>query len=192
MKHLVMILALICFLPIHHAHAATRDEQRAEVQRMRTAVLDRLYRAQPGARDEIAKAVGYAVFSSADIAAIFFSGSYGHGVAHDNRDGSDTYMQMASAGIGLGVGVKDFRAVFVFDTPKAFQNFIRTGLDLSGNVDVSAKQGTKGAAVTGAQDVLPGVRVYQLTDTGLMAQAMLKGTKYWTDTSLNQHDTGKY
>jgi hypothetical protein len=44
----------------------------------------------------------------------------------------------------------------------------------------------KGDAVSGAADVLPGVRIYQITDTGLMAQAMLQGTKYWRDDELNQ------
>jgi lipid-binding SYLF domain-containing protein len=190
MKNLILALALLCLIPVH-AHAATRDEQRAEIQKMRTAVLERLYKVEPKAKEEIAKSVGYAVFSSADVAAIFFSGSYGHGLAHNNSEDTDTYMQMASAGVGLGLGVKDFRAVFVFDTADAYRNFVKTGLDLSGHADLSIKQGEKGGAVTGAQDLLPGVRVYQLTDTGLMAQVMLKGTKYWRDNDLNEHDTQK-
>jgi lipid-binding SYLF domain-containing protein len=185
MKKFILALAFICLIPLHHAHAASREEQRAEIQRMKSNVLDRLYKAQPQAKDEIAHAVGYAAFSSADVAAIFFSGSYGHGIAHDNRTGMETFMQMASAGVGLGVGVKDFRAVFVFNDKDAFENFVKTGLDLSANADLSIKQGSKGGALTGAGDVLPGVRVYQLTDTGLMAQAMLKGTKYWRDSDLN-------
>jgi lipid-binding SYLF domain-containing protein len=189
MKQVIFLLALALvfgfFIP---AQAATRDEQRMEIQKMRSTVLNKLYKAEPEAEEKIAQAAGYAVFSSADLAAIFVSGSYGHGLAHNNNNGSETYMQMASLGAGLGLGVKDFRAVFVFDNQKVFDDFVTTGLDLSGHVDIAAKGGGAGGAVSGAQDVLPGVRVYQLTESGLLAQVMLKGTKYWRDDDLNDYD----
>ncbi len=184
MKKLILMLTLLLLLPVT-ARAASANEQRAEIQKMQSHVLNQLYRAQPGAEREIANAAGYAVFSSADVAALFVSGSYGHGLAHNNRTGKETYMQMASAGVGLGLGVKDFRAVFIFSRADALHDFVNTGLDLSGHLDAAAKQGAKGEAISGATDVLPGVRVYQLTETGLLAQAMLKGTKYWRDDELN-------
>jgi len=187
MKRLVLAIALICVIPLS-AQAASRNEQRAGIQKMQSDVLGKLYRTEPGTEKEIASAVGYAVFSSADVAALFISGSYGHGLAHDNRTGNETYMQMASAGVGLGIGIKDFRAVFIFTDANAFKDFVDTGLDLSGHADVAAKQGAKGKAVSGAADILPGVKVYQLTDTGLLAQVMLKGTKYWKDSDLNEYD----
>jgi lipid-binding SYLF domain-containing protein len=186
MKRLILTLALACLLPVS-AHAASLAEQRSAIQDMRRDTLTKLYQAQPGTDAEIKNAAGYAVFTSADIAAIFVSGTFGHGIAHDNRSGQETFMQMASAGVGLGIGVKDFRTIFVFNDPAAYDDFVNTGLDLSGHVDVAAKQGTSGGDITGAVDVLPGVRVYQLTDTGLLAQAMLKGTKYWRDSDLNDY-----
>jgi lipid-binding SYLF domain-containing protein len=186
-KRLVLAIAIFCVIPLS-AQAASRDEQRAGIQRMQSDVLGKLYRTEPGTEKEIASAVGYAVFSSADVAALFVSGSYGHGLAHDNRTGKETYMQMASAGVGLGLGIKDFRAVFIFNNTDAFRDFVDTGLDLSGHADVAAKQGAKGDAISGAADILPGVKVYQLTDTGLLAQVMLKGTKYWKDSDLNEYD----
>jgi lipid-binding SYLF domain-containing protein len=189
MKYITSILMLAFTLAFGvQAHAATRDEQRTEVQKMQTNVLAKLYKFHPGAEKRIKDGVGYAVFSTADVAVGFFSGAYGHGIAHNNTSGSDTYMQMGSAGVGLGLGVKDFRTVFVFSDAKAFRDFTSTGLDLSGHADLAAKQGTNGAAVGGEEDILPGVRVYQFTDTGLMAQVMLRGTKYWGDNDLNEHD----
>ncbi len=189
MKHSIFIIALgmICALSTQ-AQAATQDEQRVAIQNMQVTVLNTLYHAQPSARQEIKKAAGYAVFSSAGVAAIYFSGSYGHGLAHNNHNGDETYMQMASAGVGLGLGVKDYRTVFIFKTSQALNDFETTGLDLSGNLDLAAKQGVKGGAVGGAQDILPGVRVYQVTETGLLAQVMLEGTKYWRDSALNEYD----
>jgi lipid-binding SYLF domain-containing protein len=186
-KRLVLAVAIICVIPFS-AEAASRNEQRAGIQKMQSDVLGKLYRTQPGAEKEIASAVGYAVFSSADVAALFVSGSYGHGLAHNNSTGKETYMQMASAGVGLGIGIKDFRAVFIFNDANAFKDFTETGLDLSGHADVAVKQGAKGEAVSGAVDILPGVKVYQLTDSGLLAQVMLKGTKYWQDSDLNEYD----
>lgn len=187
MKHFVLALALISAFAIP-ASAATRDEQRTEIQKMKSIVLNKLYIAAPEAERQIAKASGYAVFSSADLAAIFVSGSYGHGIAHNNDNGDETYMQMASAGVGLGLGVKDYRTIFVFDNPKVFRDFTTTGLDLSGHIDIAAKGGESGGAITGATNILPGVRVYQLTEAGLLAQVMLKGTKFWRDAELNSYD----
>lgn len=116
---------------------------------------------------------------------MWVSGGYGHGVAHNNQTGEDIYMQMAKAGVGLGLGAKDVDTVFVFHDASSFRDFVTTGLDLSGSADASAKAGEKGDSIGGSANVLPGVRIYQLTDTGLMAQVMLQGTKYWRDTELN-------
>jgi len=185
MKTLVIALAFLAFLVPSFAQAASVMEEQQAIQKMRDDTLSRLYAAKPETRDEISKAVGYAVFSSGSLAIIWVSGGYGHGIAHNNDAAADTYMQVANAGVGLGLGAKDFNTVFVFHDKKSFNDFITTGLDLSGNADVAAKEGAKGAAASGTADVLPGVRVYQLTKTGLMAQAMLQGTKYWQDDSLN-------
>lgn len=184
---MTLALVLTLVLPLA-AEAATRAEQRAEIHRVQAASLTRLFRAEPEIEGEVAKAAGYAVFTSADVAILYVSGGMGHGLAHNNLTGADTYMNMASLGVGLGLGVKDYRVVFVFDTPEAFDKFVSQGLDLSGNVDAAVQKGTKGGSLTGVEDVLKNTRVYQMTDKGLMAQLMLKGTKYWPDNDLNRTD----
>lgn len=189
MRYAIFILSFaLIFAFSLPANAASRDEQRLEIQKMKSLVLDQLYQEVQESKARIGQAAGYAVFSSADLAALFVSGSLGRGIAHNNANGDETYMRMASAGIGLGLGVKDFRVVFTFDNSQVFHDFITTGLDLSGNIDIAVKSGANGSAVTGAQDVLPGVKVYQMTEAGLLAQVMLKGTKYWRDSDLNEYD----
>ena len=185
MKKLMMILALACFAPLA-AQAATPAEQRAAIQKMEADTLNRLFAERPDTRNEIENAVGYAVFSSGSLAVLFVSAGAGHGVAHDNRGGEDIYMQMATAGVGLGLGAKDFNTVFIFHDPAAFSDFTTVGLDLSGNADAAAKVGAKGEAASGSVDILSGVNIYQLTDAGLLAQAMIQGTKYWRDNDLNR------
>lgn len=187
MKYLIAIFLAFSLLPypLPARAESTAAEQQAAIQDMRKTTLDTLHKLEPAARSEIEQAYGYAVFTSADIAAIFVSGGYGHGVSHNNHTNADTYMQMASAGVGLGVGAKDFSTVLIFSNESSYREFIETGLDLSANIDLAAKQGSKGEAATGADGILPGVRTYQFTETGLLAQAMLKGTKFWPDKKLN-------
>ncbi len=183
MKRLILMLALVLALPAQ-AVAASRSEQQAQIQHMRADTLAKLYKAEPGAQNEIGSAYGYAVFSSANLTAFFLTAAYGYGVAHSKATG-DIYMQMAAGGLGLGLGAKDFRVIFIFANQKAFNSFVTEGLDFSGQADAAAKAGAKGGAVTGAEDVRPGVRVYQLTETGLALQLTLQGTKYWKDSYLN-------
>ncbi len=179
----VMTLAFVAW-PLS-ARADSPEDQRAAIQKMEGDTLARLYREKPDTQREIQSAVGYAVFSSGELAVLWISAGYGHGVAHNNNNAEDIYMQMAKGGVGLGLGAKDFNTVFVFHDAASFEKFTTTGLDLSGTADAAAKAGEKGGAVSGAADILPGTRIYQLTDTGLIAQAMLQGTKYWRDDALN-------
>lgn len=174
---------LSCFAG--QAAAATPEEKRADIRKMRSDTLEKLYKVHPLAKGAIKSAVGYAVFSNIGINVIFFSAAGGSGVAHDNRTGKDTYMNMVSGGLGLGLGVKDFRGVFVFATEKAFKQFVESGWDADVQADAAAKAGTKGGAFAGAITVAPGVELYQLTETGLALQATIHGTKYFKDKELN-------
>jgi len=67
------------------------------------------------------------------------------------------YMKMASGGLGIGLGVKDFRGIFVFTSRDALEQFVNSGWDASAQADAAAKAGDKGAAWAGAVDVAPGV-----------------------------------
>lgn len=167
------------------AAAATAEEKRADIRKMRSETLEKLYRVHPLAKGAINEAVGYAVFSNIGVNLLFISAAGGSGVAHDNRSGKDTYMYMVSGGLGLGLGLKDFRGVFVFATEKAFKQFVESGWDADVQADAAAKAGTKGGAFAGAITVAPGVELYQLTETGLALQATIQGTKYFKDKQLN-------
>lgn len=167
------------------AAAASPEEKRKEIRKMRSETLAKLYKVHPLARSDIQKAAGYAVFSNIGINLILFSAAGGSGVAHDNRTGKDIYMKMVSGGVGFGLGVKDFRGVFVFSTAKTFKQFVESGWAADAQADAAAKSGEKGGAVAGAITVAPGVDLYQLTETGLALQATIQGTKYYKDDELN-------
>lgn len=95
-------------------------------------------------------------------------------------------MKMVSAGVGLGMGAKDYRVVFVFEDDKALGQFVNSGWAADAQTDAAAKTKTAGGAFSGAVQAAPGVWVYQITKKGLALQLTLQGTKYSKDDDLNK------
>jgi len=162
----------------------TPQDKRHAIIDMKKATLAELYRVKPQARSQIKKASGYAVFSDANINIIFASFGGGHGVVKNNKTGKHTYMKMGEVGIGLGLGIKDFRAIFIFHDHNTMNKFIESGWEFGGHADAAAKASDKGASV-GGEILLDNITIYQLTESGLALQATIKGTKYWKDDALN-------
>ncbi len=187
-----VVLALALALALTPATSSawgksSADKKRTEIREMRDEVLEELYKLKPEAKAKIKQAVGYAVFSNVGVNVIFasFAGGKGIVVTSGTLSDKETFMKMGSAGIGLGLGVKDFRAVFIFQEKDKLQAFLDKGWDFSGQADAAAKSDKKGGAVTAAETVIPGVEIYQITKNGLALQATLQGTKYWKDKDLN-------
>jgi lipid-binding SYLF domain-containing protein len=162
----------------------TPQEKREAILSMKNEVLTELYKVRSQAKAQIAAAPGYAVFSNANIYLFFVGVGGGHGVVHDNKTGKNIFMKMGEAGVGLGLGVKDFRAVFIFHDRAVMEKFIGSGWEFGGQADAAAKASDKGAAI-GGEAVFDGITIYQLTESGLALQATVKGTKYWKDDELN-------
>jgi lipid-binding SYLF domain-containing protein len=167
-------------------HAQSAEEKRAEIRKMRSETLAKLYQVHPKAKGAIAKSYGYAVFSNVGVNLVFASIAAGRGIAHENATRRDIFMKMGSAGVGLGLGVKDFRGIFVFKTRKAFTDFVEDGWEGGAHADAVAKAGKDGIALEGAISVAPGVDLYQLTEAGLAVEATIQGTKYFKDDELNR------
>ncbi|HUG10050.1 MAG TPA: hypothetical protein VMM36_03505 [Opitutaceae bacterium] len=182
-----LIVFAILLTPPPPLAAKTDDEERTDVRRMRDEVLTEFYAGRPELKARVRDAVGYAVFSNVGVNIIFASFAGGHGIVvrRGMFKDEDTFMKMGSAGIGLGLGVKDFRALFIFTDRKKLEDFLASGWDFSGQADAAAKSDKKGNAVTGSGSLLPGVEIYQITKNGIVLQATLQGTKYWKDSDLN-------
>ena len=163
----------------------TMASKRQNAAQMRSETLAKLYEAHPQAKEQIRKAEGYGVFTNVGVKLIFLSAGNDRGIAHDNKTGRDIYMKMVTAGVGIGLGVKDFRGVFVFTTRAALRRFTEDGWDASAQADAAAQAGNKGGSFAGAFDVAPGIKLYQITQNGLALQATVQGTKYWRDADLN-------
>lgn len=185
MKFLTLLFAASLVLS-NSVYADKNDKKRMKTLKMRSEVLNTLYEEKPEAKRMISKAEGYAVFSNIGVNLVLFSAGGGKGVVHDNDNNKDTYMNMASAGFGIGLGIKDFRGVFIFHSRSAFDRFVEYGWDFSGQADAAAKSGEKGREENLAVTAVNGVTLYQLTKNGLALQATLQGTKYWKDKKLNK------
>ena len=182
---LTLIIMFVFLTGFFGAKGDKPEEKRQSIQKMRTETLADLYKYAPHAEDAIRKAAGYAVFSNVGINLFVVSTANGFGVAHNNTTGKDTYMKMFSGGVGFGAGVKDFRGIFIFSTEATLTQFIEEGWQGGAQGDAALKAEDKGGAIATAIDVAPGIKLYQLTESGIALQATVQGTKYWKDDELN-------
>ena len=164
---------------------AEHKKERSERKKSSISVLKDLYKYAPEAKKYLATSYGYATFENIGVNLVVLSAEGGKGLAHNNKTGKDTYMNMASGGVGLGLGVKDFRIVFLFENKKVYDNFINNGWEANAQADAAAKADKKGGALNAAIAVASGMRIYKLTKNGLALQATIQGTKYWKDGDLN-------
>jgi lipid-binding SYLF domain-containing protein len=162
------------------------DKKREKTRKMAAATLEDLYKLQPTCREAIQKSAGYAVFNNMGTNLFLLSTARGAGVAVNAKTKQDTFMKMISAGAGFGMGIKDYRVVFVFEAEPALARFLDSGWSGSGQADAAAKTSKSGGAYSGAALVEPGVWVYQITKKGLALQLTLQGTKYYKDDDLNK------
>jgi len=178
----VLFLILACAFA---ANAKSKEEKQAEARKKADETLARLYKATPSAQAAVKKAAGYAVFNNSGAKILVAGGGKGKGIAVDNGTHKVTYMRMREVQAGLGMGVKKFSTIFVFETKKAFEDFVSGGWEFGGQSTAAAKSGDGGGSLQGATAVSEGVWVYQLTDKGLALELTGKGTKYFKDDDLN-------
>lgn len=161
------------------------EESKSQRHQIHNETLKYLYEYAPDAKEMLINSYGYATFANVGVNLLIGSFEGGRGLARNNKTGKVTYMNMASAGLGLGLGVKDFRVVFLFENEKVYKNFITSGWEANAQADAAAKAGKDGGALNAAITVAPGIRIYKLTKNGLALQATIQGTKYWADGDLN-------
>ncbi len=160
-------------------------EEREKVRSMAKDELERLYKVRPSARAKVESSAGYGVFSNFGMQIFFAGGGMGKGVVINNKTNQETFMKMVEVQAGIGLGVKKFSVVFVFEQEYTLYNFINKGWEFGSQGTAAAKVADKGASLAGAISASPGVWMYQLTETGLAVEITGKGTKYYKDDDLN-------
>jgi len=182
----VIIVALICaFTLTAHAAEDKKVKEQKDVRTVAQKTLQQLYKAEPAAKAAVEHAAGYAVFNNMGVKILFAGSGKGKGIAVDNKTKKETFMKMLELQAGLGIGVKKFNVVFVFDNDKVLNSFINSGWEFGGQATAAAKTSDKGGAMAGAASVSDGVWMYQMTEKGLAAEITAKSTKYYKDDDLN-------
>ena len=164
----------------------TVAQQRQDILKKNEDILKQLYAVQPKAKELIEKSIGYATFSNFGMKILIAGGGTGSGVVMHKDGAKPVYMNMAEVQAGLGIGIKSFQNIFVFQTQAALNDVVNSGWTFGGQVTAAAKYENNGDAYQDATLVAPGVLMYQLTDSGLAAEITGKGTKYYKNTELNK------
>ncbi|WP_411704473.1 YSC84-related protein [Edaphovirga cremea] len=194
-KQSLIILIALGFLAGCSAKGNTDNQKRHTIQEQRNSALTTLFKQYPQTRSEIQHAAGYAVFSNTSNKILVVGFGNGYGVVKDNQSGKYTYMKMAQAGAGFGIGFKQGQIVMIFHTRAALESFIAHGIVIGGDAGAAAKYGKDGVVSPDASSLASNtvrsmglktaVSVYSLTENGLAIQAMVNGYKYWPDDELN-------
>ena len=196
-QFLLMVVACALVFSVNNAFAlfgkdkseAEKQEEvkqeQADIRKMVNETLNRLYKLQPGAKSAISKSAGYAVFNNFGTKILVVGGGTGKGILFDKKNKKEVFMKMIEAQAGLGMGIKKFSVIFVFDKQSNVDSFVNSGWEFGGQATAAAKMGEEGGAFAGAMSVSPGVWMYQLADDGLAVELTGKGTKYYKDDDLN-------
>lgn len=160
-------------------------EKRQSVLDMRAEAMPAFEKAYPGVTKRANQAPGYAVFSNFGLKIFLIGGGNGYGVVHDNALNTDRFMRMGELNVGLGLGGKDFRALFIFNNPRVMRKFIHEGWEFGGDAEVGVKAKGEGGEL-GKSVSVNDIDVYQITRNGAMIDATVGGTKYWIDDDLNE------
>ncbi|HXV10098.1 MAG TPA: YSC84-related protein [Burkholderiales bacterium] len=186
MRFLVAVLA--CAIATGTAFSAETDKttKQAEVRKSTQAALERFYKENPALRGEVKRAPGYAVFTTYGLS-FLFGGAGGSGLAHNNKSGHSTYMNMAQASVGVQIGAAQSETLIIFKSPKALSQFVDKGWEFGGGGAIDAGAGGKTIAVPGGggENVIADALYYTLTKNGIQAGGAVAGTKFWKSDDLN-------
>ena len=160
-------------------------KKRDALLKMRDEALEDFYATKPEIKEELAKAVGYAVFDASQINVVLVVGGAGGGVLVENGTEKETFMKMRRVGTGPGIGYKSFRQLMIFKDRSLLDQFRTLGADVGASADATIKIGDKGVALDSNVSFNPLLSVYQITDRGVLLQANWGGVAYQPDGDLN-------
>jgi len=178
--------ALMLALAAGGAVAADADKasKQKEVRKTTQASLQKFYKAKPELKGMVAKAPGYAVFTTYGLSFII-GGAGGKGLVHNNKSGKDVFMSMGQASVGLQIGAAESETLIIFKTSAAMSQFINKGWEYGGGGAAQAGAGGKSVGTAEGENVIADALYFTLTPNGLQAGIAVAGTKFWKDDDLN-------
>jgi len=191
MKLKIGLIAGACIMSFM-ANAALGAEsekaaKQAEIRKAAQTSLERFYKFNPKLKAEVAKSPGYGVFTTYGLSFVL-GGAGGHGLVHNLKTGSNNYMSMAQASVGLQLGASQSETLIIFKTPAALTQFVDKGWEFGGGAALGAGAGGKTVTVPGGgvgENLIADAFYYTLTKNGIEAGGAVAGTKFWKEKDLN-------
>jgi len=158
------------------AASESNEAKRREINAKVHGTLSRLFSTVKGSRELVAKANGVLVFPSVLQAGFVVGGQYGEGALLVGGKPVG-YYSTVSGSFGLQAGAQSKAIIFLFMTHDALASFRNSkGWSVGGEGSVAlVKVGVNGAIDT--TTATAPVQVIVLTNTGLMGDVSLSGTK---------------
>ncbi|NDC38087.1 MAG: hypothetical protein EBZ48_08540 [Proteobacteria bacterium] len=159
--------------------AATKKE----IDTIADATLKAVLEKSASAKALYPQSYGYAVFDSRKASFLITTGK-GLGVAVRKSPTERIYMHAASAGVNVGAGVQFYQGLFLFENKASFDSFVNQGWQ----ADATAGATFGKAAAEAQAKFTNGMAYYQISETGIMLDATIAGTKYWKSKELNARE----
>lgn len=160
-------------------------DKRNHVDDMRQTTLNSIQASDPELAARAKTAPGYAVFSNTGAAWIVGGGGHGYGVVVNNQTGEQTYMREVQGSLGLGVGLKEYKVLMIFNDARTLHTFVNNGWEFGGEAAATATTGERGGEVQTSGSMTSGMDTYQFTDRGIYVRAAIQAAKIYPDKKLN-------
>jgi lipid-binding SYLF domain-containing protein len=187
MRILHLLTSAVVMLSLTAGNAfgqADKAKKQAEIRKVTQTSLEKFYKADPKLKAEVAKAPGYAVFTTYGLS-FLVGGAGGSGLAHNTKTKTNTYMNLAQVSAGVQIGAAETETLIIFKTAKALDQFVNSGWEFGGGGGAQAGAGGASAGAAGGENVIADALYYTLTKNGLQAGGAVAGTKFWKDKELN-------
>jgi len=163
----------------------TKLTKRKEIRSLSKKTLNIFYKKNNKVRYQLQNSYGYAVFNNFGINLAVITSENGVGLAHNNRTGHDTFMKMVSGGLGVGLGIRNFKTIFLFKTKESYANFIEGSWAGDAQFDIAFKANGAGGGTNGAVSPSSDITIYKLVDNGLSIGLNYQEAKYSINEELN-------
>jgi len=158
------------------ASGATFADTRAEIGRSADRALTHFYTLNPANRALVGKAAGVLIFGHVTKGGVGVAGEYGEGVLQVQGHTVD-YYSVASASVGLTLGVASHREIILFMTQGALDKFTKSaGWSAGGDTAVAVVSQGAGGQYDSATLGKP-ILGFIFSEKGLIGDLSLEGTK---------------
>ena len=166
------------------AFAQDKAAKQAEIVKQTDAALQKFYAKKPELKAAVAKAPGYAVFTTYGIS-FLVGGAGGKGLVHDNKTKKNTYMAMGSASVGAQIGAAENDVLIIFKNAAVMNDFVNKGWTAGGGATAQAGVDSKTAGGGRGGSAMGDADTFTLTQNGLEAGVAIAGSKFWKEDELN-------